>query len=75
MHQHNNIIQDLFKLISQTINLFTSHLDCKTMCLVSLHQQIKHVFTSSKQQSQFYFFIKIFFLKNEPNVKKHYFNY
>jgi hypothetical protein len=52
MHQHNNVIQDLFKLTSQTINLFTSHLDCQTMCLVSL--QIKHIFTSSKQQSQFF---------------------
>jgi hypothetical protein len=55
MHQHNNVIQDLFKLTSQTINLFTSHLDCQTMCLVSLHQQIKHIFTSSKQQSQIFY--------------------
>jgi hypothetical protein len=54
----------------KTINMFTSHLDCQTMCLVSLHQQIKHVFTSSKQQSQF-FSIKVHFCLNEPNVKKH----
>jgi hypothetical protein len=33
------------KLIDQTINLFTSYLNYQTMCLVSLHQQIKHTFT------------------------------
>jgi hypothetical protein len=41
MHQDNNVIQDLLQLISQTINLFTSHLNYQIMCLVSLHQQIK----------------------------------
>jgi hypothetical protein len=61
MYEHNNVIQDLLKLIGQTINLFTSHLDCQTMCLVSLHQQIKHIFTSSKQQSQFFIYKDFFF--------------
>jgi hypothetical protein len=37
--------RSIIKLTSQTINLFTSHLDCQTMCFVSLHQQIKHIFT------------------------------
>jgi hypothetical protein len=44
MHQHNNDIQYQIKFIGQIINLFTSHLNYQTMCLVSLHQQIKHIF-------------------------------